>query len=102
MKRKISKIIDKVSDIGGALDKVGASKERVAKELWKIAGRRVKKVNASDKLKAIELIAKIRGWIRGDIGVQSNILIGLLSKESSEIDNMIEYEKSVSKEIDGE
>lgn len=98
MKGKIV-LKDDVESLGEKLDKVGAKDESILKEIWLLARRKVKNVRASDKLRALELIAKMRGWLKdGEVGIQQNILIEL-NRDDKRIREYINESKRVIDEI---
>jgi hypothetical protein len=81
------------------LDRIGAKDRVVLSELWDIAKRKVKTVYSSDKLKALELIMKLKGWLRDNDVVQQNTLIALLAKSGDEIKQLIDEDRIVSEEV---
>jgi hypothetical protein len=90
------------SDVKKQLEKVGAKDKLVLEELWGIAKKKVRTVYSSDKLKALELIMKLKGWLReGDV-IQQNTLITLLAKSGDEIKRLIDEDKIVSEEVESD
>lgn len=97
---KAGGMLSRVKDIGIELDRAGATERAVSREVWRIARAKVRRVSSSDKIRALELIAKMRGWVKDGGVIQSNVLINFLRKEPEEISRMIEIDEEVSKEID--
>jgi len=81
------------------LDRVGAKDRVVLSELWDIAKKKVKTVYSSDKLKALELIMKLKGWLRDNDVIQQSTLITLLAKSGDEIKQLIDEDRLVSEEV---
>jgi hypothetical protein len=84
------------------LNRVGAKDRVVLEELWGIAKKKVKSVYSSDKLKALELIMKLKGWLKESDVIQQNTLITLLAKSGDEIKRLIDEDRVVSAEVEGD
>lgn len=98
MKGKMEKV---VRGVAKEIEEVGGVDRVILRELVKIAKAKVRKVNTSDKLRAIELIGRIKGWIRdAEIGIQQNILLSLMEDEGR-IDRMVEEDEEVEREVRG-
>lgn len=92
----------KKADIISEIEKVGGIDKVILKELVKVAKAKVKVYSASDKLRAIELIARIKGWLRDDgLSVQQNILFQILG-DDVKMERYIEEDEEVKREIYGE
>lgn len=109
MKRSKSGGIDKVRDkeiekVGGInieLERLGITDKALLKEIWRVGKKRVKddEVKVEHKLKALELIARIKGLLREtQVGVQQNVLFNLIA-DDDKVDRYIEEDEQVKKEI---
>ncbi|MCX7716489.1 MAG: hypothetical protein N2Z73_03640 [Endomicrobia bacterium] len=97
--KKNNRGVVKLNSVTSELDKAGGRDKVILKELVKLAKSEVRRVSAGDKLKAIELIARIKGWIKeGEVGIQQNILLNWLG-DSKKLIEMKGEDEEVVKEI---
>jgi len=83
------------------LDAVGVTDEYLAVEIKKILDKKVKRstIRASDKIRVMELVAKIKGWVKED-GNNAKEVVNYLNMPIDEIkvqfNNIVsEYEKII-------
>jgi len=97
MKNELAKSCN--NEIEQVLKEGGVKEKKLVRELWKIAKHKVDKVNTSDKLNAIEIILKMKGWLKDKDVEQHGALINFLLKGEDELKKMVIESEEVEKEL---